>query len=84
MRQPTADEPGDKRLTEARRCAITSLTAAQARAGPASPVRSSLAAGVVHRPAVAWGYRSRPGTGSASAARQAGAWKGSAKYWVSW
>ena len=32
MRQPAADEPRDKRLTEARRvCAITSLTAAQAR-----------------------------------------------------
>ena len=32
MRQPAADEPRDKRLTEtARRYAITSLTAAQAR-----------------------------------------------------
>ena len=29
-------------------------------------------------------YWSRPGIGSASAARQEGAWKGSAKYWVSW
>lgn len=55
------------------------------RAGPASPVRSSLAVGVVHRPAVAWVHRSRPGIGSASASavRQGGAWKGPAKYWVS-
>jgi GNAT superfamily N-acetyltransferase len=29
------------------------------------------------------GYRSRSGIGSASAARHAGAWKRSAKYWVS-
>jgi alkanesulfonate monooxygenase SsuD/methylene tetrahydromethanopterin reductase-like flavin-dependent oxidoreductase (luciferase family) len=28
-------------------------------------------------------YRSPPGIGSASAARQGAAWKGSAKYWVS-
>jgi len=50
----------------------------------ASPVRSSLAVDVVHRPAVAWVHRSRSGIGSASAAREAGAGKGSAKYWVSW
>jgi hypothetical protein len=31
----------------------------------------------------AWVHGSRPGIGSASAARQGGAWKGSAKYWVS-
>jgi hypothetical protein len=31
----------------------------------------------------AWVHRSRSGIGSASAARQGGAWKGSAKYWVS-
>jgi hypothetical protein len=38
---------------------------------------------IVHRRAATWVHRSRPGTGSASAARQGGAWKGSAKYWVS-
>ena len=38
----------------------------------------------VHRPSAAWVHRSRPGIGSASAARQGCAWKGSAKYWVSW
>jgi hypothetical protein len=44
---------------------------------------SSLAVDVVHRLAVARVHRSRPGIGSASAARQGGAWKGPAKYWVS-
>jgi hypothetical protein len=53
------------------------------RAGPASSVRSSLAVDFVHRPAAAGVHRSRPGIGSASAARRAGAWKGSAKYWPS-
>src|SRR5580692_1018358 len=53
------------------------------RAGPASPVRSSLAVDVVYRRAAAWVHRSRPGIGSASAAGQGGVWKGPARYWVS-
>jgi hypothetical protein len=53
---------------------------ARCRAGPASPVRSSLAVDVVHCRAAARVHRSRLGIGSASAARQGAALKGSAKY----
>jgi hypothetical protein len=39
-------------------------------------VWSSLAVGFVYRRGVAWVHRSRPRIGSASVARQGGAWKG--------
>jgi hypothetical protein len=49
-------------------------------AGPALPVWSSRAIDGVHRLAAAWIHRARPGMGSASAAREEGACRGSAKY----